>query len=286
MSQPTPGTACQVGIFFTASAMDVTSAEFLNNIDVPFIKIGSGDVNNLPLLRLVSQYPRPLVVSTGMSDLSWVRTVHATLLESSDQFVLLQCTSSYPTPPDQVNLAVLDTYRRVFPGVMVGYSGHETGVGVSVAAADMGARIIERHFTLDRWQKGSDHRCSLEPRQMALLVKMVRDRTTIGRIRDVLIDNGDGEESDVDEVVVKAVGDGVKKFEESETECMMKLGKTLVAARRMCRGEKIVEANVVAKVAEPRGLDPRRREEWEGRSLREGVEEDQSITSEMIEQPE
>jgi len=271
--------------------MDETSAKFLDKINVPFIKIGSGDVNNLRLLRLVSSFGRPLVISTGMADMSWVKMIHKTVSELTDKFVLLQCTSSYPTNPDHVNLRVIESYRRHFPDIHIGYSGHEVGVCISVAAVALGARVVERHFTLDKNQRGSDHKCSLDPTEMELLVGLIRGGNGMSRIKEI----GDDEELvgvdevlggiyqlDVDVLLKNAMGSEEKKFQQSEKPCKLKLGKSLVAARKLIKGTVLKEDMVNIKVAEPNGVDPRCLHEWNGKVLASDVEEDESITKEKF----
>ena len=135
--------AREEGIAFTASAMDSVSAAFLHQLDVPFIKVGSGDANNLPLMREIAERGRPMVVSTGMCGMGWVRTLHSSLSRLAAPLVLLQCTSSYPARPVDCNLRVLQTYRTEFPNSVLGYSGHEEGLAISLAAASLGAAVIE-----------------------------------------------------------------------------------------------------------------------------------------------
>lgn len=271
--------------------MDETSAKFLDKINVPFIKIGSGDVNNLRLLRLVSGFGRPLVISTGMCDLNWVRVIHKTVSETTDKFVLVQCTSSYPTSPDHVNLRVIHTYRRSFPDIHIGYSGHEVGVCISVAAVALGARVVERHFTLDKAQRGSDHRCSLDPGEMEMMVALIRGGNGISRIKEI----GDEEEivgveeildgiyqHDVDDLLKNAMGSADKVVQRCEMSCREKLGKSLVAVRKLSRGTVLREEMVNIKVADPNGVDPRHLQEWNGKVLAADVEEDESITREKF----
>merc|ERR1719167_1232553 len=193
--------------------MDLSSVDFLQSINVPFIKIGSGDVNHLALHTKAANTGQPLVVSTGMSNMSWVRTVHENLRKRTDKLVLMQCTSSYPTPPADVNLKVLESYSSEFPQTVLGYSGHELGVAITMAAISLGASVIERHFTLDRQQKGSDHQCSLEPVDLACLVKLAKQRPGMGTLRGLY----------PEEALESALGSGEKVISKSELACKRKL---------------------------------------------------------------
>lgn len=132
----------RMGLLFTASAMDAISLEQLYTLDVPFIKIGSGDGNNFPMIETVARQPVPLVVSTGMQKESTVRKVVDILRENGKRnYCLMHCVSSYPTRPEHVNLRLLDVYRDWFPDVCLGYSGHEQGIWITAAAVLLGAQV-------------------------------------------------------------------------------------------------------------------------------------------------
>ncbi|KAK7791726.1 hypothetical protein R5R35_009374 [Gryllus longicercus] len=132
--------ARNIGIIFSASAMDCVSVDVLHDMDVPFLKIGSGDTNNFPLLEYAATKNRPMVISTGMQDLETVRAVYTLMKKMNANFSLLHCISSYPVPVEQINLEVINLYKSEFPDIQIGYSGHELGTMVSVAAVAMGAR--------------------------------------------------------------------------------------------------------------------------------------------------
>ncbi|KAG7163077.1 Sialic acid synthase-like [Homarus americanus] len=207
--------------------MDIPSLYVLHELNVPFIKVGSGDIHNLPLLRTAAACSKPLVVSTA-----WVSQVYEelTIQDPPTPLVFLQCTSAYPSPPEQTHLRVLDTYAQMFPHAHIGYSGHELGIHVTIAAVARGARVVERHLTLNRTWKGSDHSCSLEPHDLRELIKAIRS-----------------------------------------------LGKTLVAARPIRAGQMLEEDDLVAKVAEPRGIPAQRLGSLVGGYLNRDVEQDESI---------
>ena len=270
------GHAAKVGVFFTASAMDPVSAEFLNNINVPFIKIGSGDSNNLALLAQVARMGRPVVVSTGMCDMGWVKRMVDTLTRITDKVVILQCTSTYPCPPRDTCLRVMETYRDTWPELHVGYSGHEEGVAVSVAAAGLGARLIERHFTLDKTWRGSDHRCSLDPGELATLCHHVKNKTEFRRFRELF-------SKTENEAVKEALEARTKTVLDSEQSCIDKLGKTVVARRDIPANSLITRHDVDIKVADPPGIDPRNSEQYIGKMSRCCIRQDDSITLAMLE---
>ena len=263
------------GVFFTASAMDSVSAIALEKLDVPFVKIGSGDSNNLMLQEEVARRGRPLVVSTGMSSMDQVRMMVSTITRHTAKLVLLQCTSSYPTAPADVRLGVMETFRREFPAINIGYSGHETGLAISVAAAALGATVIERHFTLDKSWKGSDHRCSLEPGEMEILCHHVRNNTQFLDLKQLFTSQ------EMDEVQ-EALEGSDKELLQSELACQAKLGKTIVAKHDIAKNTVISADDILIKVAEPKGIDPLCEDLYIGRVALTDIKADCSIQSSML----
>ncbi|MDA7838758.1 UDP-N-acetylglucosamine 2-epimerase [bacterium] len=211
------------GITFTASGQDKPSFDFLHKIGVPFFKIGSGDIGNLNLIEYVAKLGRPIVLSTGMASLPMVQKSVECALKHNQDLTLLQCTSSYPLPDSDANLSVIQTYRRLFPNIKIGFSGHDQGLPLTLAAVAMGCEVVERHVTLDKTMKGSDHIASLDMEELSTLVSDIRR-----------IDN--------------AMGDGVKCVQPSEAACMNKLGKCLVYKESFKAGDEITLDSVVAKV--------------------------------------
>ena len=180
---------CQtLGIDWFASPWDVPSVEFLENHNVIAHKVASASVTDVELLEALRDTGKPLILSTGMSTMDEID--QAVGIVGTDNLVLMHATSTYPLDPLEANLRVMDTLRGRF-GVPVGYSGHETGLQISLAAIGMGANALERHITLDRAMWGTDHSASLEPGGLARLVRDVR-------------------------VIEQALGDGVKRVWESE----------------------------------------------------------------------
>jgi N-acetylneuraminate synthase len=183
------GEYCQsIGIDWFASPWDVPSVEFLENHNVIAHKVASASVTDVELLEALRNTGKPIILSTGMSTMDEIDRAVGIL--GTDNLILTHATSTYPLDPAEANLRVMDTLRERF-GVPVGYSGHETGLQISLAAIGMGAHVLERHITLDRAMWGTDHSASLEPGGLARLVRDVR-------------------------VIEQALGDGVKRVWESE----------------------------------------------------------------------
>lgn len=186
----------EAGIRWSASPWDVPSVEFLAEYDLPWLKVASASLTDDDLLRAMRATGRPVVLSTGMSTMDEVRRA-AGVLDSSLR-TLCHCNSSYPCPPEDLNLRVIPMLRAEFPGVEIGYSGHETGLQTTVAAVAMGATFIERHITLDRSMWGTDQAASVEPDGFRRLVRDIR-------------------------VIEAALGDGVKRVTAAEEAVRAKL---------------------------------------------------------------
>ncbi|XP_030643793.1 sialic acid synthase-like [Chanos chanos] len=249
--------AQEVGIFFTASGMDEMAIEFLHELDVPFFKVASADGNNFPYLENTAKKGRPMVISSGMQSMETMRRVYQTVKQHNQNFCILQCTSAYPLEPEHVNLRVITEYLKEFPDIPIGYSGHETGISITVAAVAMGAKVVERHVTLDKSWKGNDHEASLEPAELAELVRSIR-------------------------VVERALGTGVKQMLPCEMTCHSKLGKSIVAKMAIPKGAALTIDMLAVKVAEPKGVIPEDIFQLVGKKVLVDVEEDDSITEDMV----
>jgi N-acetylneuraminate synthase/N,N'-diacetyllegionaminate synthase len=165
----------QIGIAFASTADDPASLNFLIDLGIPFIKIGSGDVSNIPYLRYIGSKNRPIILSTGMSTFGDVDTAVRTLNSAgADQITLLHCTTNYPCPKKDVNLKAMLTLKEAFQ-LPVGYSDHTTGIEIPIAAAALGATVIEKHFTLDRNMPGPDHKASTEPNEFKRMIQCIRN---------------------------------------------------------------------------------------------------------------
>jgi sialic acid synthase len=235
--------AREIGIDFFSTAFDMPSVDFLMEIDLPAIKIASADVTNTPLLSYAAKTGKALVVSTGGASMDEVRRAVDTILPVNGRLALLQCTAIYPAGPEDLNLSVIETYRREFPDVVIGYSGHDLGNEASCLAYALGARVIEKHFTLDQSRPGSDHHFSLDPPLLAELGEsLARTRRTIGSPEKVC---------------------GGR-----EAAAVRKMGKKLVAVRDLPAGHTVTADDVIAK-SPGDGMKPYRLDEVLGTSLRE-----------------
>lgn len=213
----------EIGIDFLSTPDEEDSLRFLvEELHLPMIKIGSGEVTNIPYLRQIASYRLPVILSTGMSTLSQVATAYDTLIAAGAQEVtLLHCTTNYPCPMEEVNLRAMLTLRNAF-GCRVGYSDHTLGTEIPVAAVAMGAQVIEKHFTLDCNMPGPDHRASLEPAELKRMVEEIRN-------------------------VEIALGDGIKRPNRSETEISKVVQKSIVAKRHINKGECFSADNLTVK---------------------------------------
>ncbi len=222
--------ARQWGIEFISTPFDEVWADNLANMGVNAFKIGSGELTNLPLLRHVAEKGKPLIISTGMADLPEVEQALATVRAAgAREIILLQCTSAYPAPPESVNLKAMRTLKRKC-GVLTGLSDHTAGIEIAVGAAAFGAAVIEKHFTLNRNLPGPDHRMSLEPEELAGMVRAVRN-------------------------VEKAMGNGRKLPDVNELEIARIARRSLVAVRPIRAGE-ILERAAVGIKRPGSGLSP------------------------------
>lgn len=248
--------AKELGLVFFATAFDPASADFLARLDVPAFKTASGDIRNIPLLRYIAGLGRAMIVSTGTACMEDVVRASEAILPLNARVAILQCTAVYPAPFEILDLNVIRTYRERFPNTVIGWSGHDNGIAMAVAAYVLGARIIEKHFTLNRAMKGTDHPFSLEPVGMR---KMVRD---LRRCR-------------------VALGDGVKKYHPDESAAAHKMGKKLVASRRLEAGHVLTEADVAIKTPGD-GLAPYELPRILGKTLLIALEPDQNIDVEVL----
>jgi N-acetylneuraminate synthase/sialic acid synthase len=248
--------AAELGITFFATAFDVPSADFLAALDMPAYKLASGDLRNLPLLRHVARIGRPVIISTGGATLEDVHRAVDAIGELNPRVGILQCTATYPTEPEQMNLRVIPSLREAFPTACIGLSDHYNGIAMAVAAYVLGARIIEKHFTLNHTWRGTDHALSLEPVGMR---KMIRD---LRRAR-------------------QALGDGVKRVLPGEEGAMTKMGKTLVAARDLPAGHLLTAADIAVK-SPGGGLPPYELDRLLGRRLSQALRADDMIRFEHL----
>jgi N,N'-diacetyllegionaminate synthase len=229
------------GIQFFSTGFDAESVAMLADLGLDRFKVPSGEITNLPYLRAVGRYGRPVLLSTGMATLDEIGAALRVLEVSGTprrQMVVLHCTTAYPTPMEDVNLRAMCTIRDAF-GVAVGYSDHTQGIEVAIAAVAMGATVIEKHLTLDRHLPGPDHKTSLEPGEFACMVASIRN-------------------------IERALGDGEKRPSATEVLNAAVVRKSLVAACAIKAGEPFSEANLAVK-RPGTGLSPMRWDEVMGR---------------------
>jgi N-acetylneuraminate synthase/sialic acid synthase len=251
--------AREIGITFFATAFDLASADFLQALDVPAFKIASGDLRNTPLLRHVAGFGKPMILSTGGGTLDDVRRAYDTIAPDNPRLCLLQCTATYPNQPEEMNLRVIDTLRCAFPEVVVGLSDHYNGIALSLVAYMLGARVLEKHFTLNHTWKGTDHAMSLEPIGMD---KMIRD---LRRAR-------------------VSLGDGTKRTLPAEASAILKMGKKLVASRAVPAGHTLTAQDVAIK-SPGDGLPPYHLDDILGRRTTRPLAVDDNILLEHLETP-
>lgn len=223
----------QCGMVPLCTPWDLRSLDRLNQYGVDGFKIASADLTNHELLEAAAKTGKPLLISTGMSMEQEIQNSVFILKQKGASFVLLQCNSTYPAPMRDINLAYMDRLKEISNGPVVGYSGHERGYEVCIAAVARGAKIIEKHFTLDRKMEGNDHRVSLLPDEFAAMVKAIRN-------------------------VEQAIGAGSERtISQGERLNREVLAKSLVAARDIKKGEKITEYMIDVR-SPGRGLQPSR----------------------------
>lgn len=162
----------EIGVNWTASVWDVDSLDFIMGYDIPFIKIPSACITDIELIKKIKNTGKPVVISTGMSNLGEVAEVVSLL--NDNKLSILHCNSSYPTPVDELNLTAIQTLHRLFPKHIIGYSGHEQGTYPTICAALLGARVIERHVTLDKNMWGTDQKASLEIEELRDLIDALK----------------------------------------------------------------------------------------------------------------
>lgn len=241
----------QVGICFLSTPFDFESIEFLNSIDMPFWKIPSGEVTNLPYLLALAKTGKPVVMSTGMCQLNEIReAINVLKRNGTREIKLLHCNTEYPTPFEDVNLRAMQTMREELD-LEIGYSDHTKGIEVSVAAVALGAVIIEKHFTLDRNMEGPDHKASLEPDELKTMVKSIRN-------------------------IERALGTGDKIPSSSEIENMRVVRKSVVAKKGIKANEVFTEDNITVK-RPGTGISPMKWFEILGRKASRDYEKDELI---------
>jgi N-acetylneuraminate synthase/sialic acid synthase len=248
--------AKELGITFFSTAFDFPSADFLAKLEMPAFKIASGDLKNIPLLKYVAAFQKPMIVSTGGGTIDDVQRAYDEIMPINTQLCILQCTAGYPCAFEEMNLNVISTFRERFPDIVVGLSSHDNGIAMVVAAYVLGARVVEKHFTLNRAMKGTDHAFSLERGGMR---RVVRD---LQRTR-------------------QALGNGIKSTYDSERAPLLKMGKKLVAAADLPENHVLRREDIAIKSPSD-GLPPYELDKVIGKVIRRALKEDENIMFEDL----
>lgn len=210
------------GITFLSTPFDLVSIDFLDDLNIPFWKVPSGEITNLPYLMKIAKTHKPVIMSTGMSTLEEIEAAMKVLRENeSGEITLLHCTTEYPAPFEDVNLKAMHTLSEKF-NVSVGYSDHTRGIEIPIAAVALGAKVIEKHFTLDRNMAGPDHKASLEPNELKAMVDAIRN-------------------------IESALGNGIKQPANSEMKNKAVARKSIIAKRDIKEGDIFTEENLTVK---------------------------------------
>ncbi|RDU73855.1 N-acetylneuraminate synthase [Helicobacter anseris] len=226
----------KVGIEFLSTPFDFESIELLDKLGIQTFKIPSGEITNLPYLRKIGKFNKNIILSTGMSNLGEIETAISILTDAGtkrENITILHCNTEYPTPMQDVNLKAMQTIANAFH-LPVGYSDHTQGIHIPIAAVAMGAKVIEKHFTLDKNMDGPDHKASLEPHELKEMIRCIRE-------------------------IEVALGNGIKQESESEKKNKPIARKSIVANRVIKAGEVFSEENLYVK-RPANGLSPM---EWD-----------------------
>lgn len=238
---------------FFSTAFDLESIDFLSELNLGLWKVPSGEITNYPYLKKIAQNGEPIILSTGMSDLQDIANAISVLERFGvvrEQITVLHCNTEYPTPMYDVNLRAMQTIAKRF-NVNVGYSDHTIGIEIPIAAVALGAKVIEKHFTLSRDMEGPDHKASLEPQELKAMVDAIRN-------------------------VESALGEDEKKITESEVKNVTVARKSIVAACDINAGEVFSENNITVK-RPGTGISPMRWEEVLGQKAKKEFQADSLI---------
>lgn len=239
-------------IMFLSTPFEPESVDFLASLNLPYLKIPSGEITNLPFLRQINSYKSKVILSTGMSTLEEVKKAIEAL--KNCEISLLHCTTEYPCPYEEVNLKAMQTLKKEF-NIPVGYSDHTEGIEVAIAAVAIGAEIIEKHFTLDKNMQGPDHKASLNPEELKQMVDSIRH-------------------------IEKAMGTGEKIPSKSEIKNIEVVRKSIVAKKNIKNGEIFTEENITTK-RPATGINPMKWDEILGKTAQKDYEEDEFISQQI-----
>ena len=244
------------GITYFLTPTDIPSVDMAERLDVPFYKVASRDLDNIPLLRRIARTGKPVIISTGMASLDDIADALDALGRERSDIIILQCVSQYPAELERANLRAMETLRRKF-GKITGYSDHTTGITAAVTASILGAAVIEKHITLNKALKGSDHAASAEPDELARMIRFIREAR-------------------------KTLGDGVKEVDPAVEAARAKLGRSLVSKTAIPAGTVLTENMLVLK-SPGTGLRWKERHLIVGKKARHDIPADVTLRPEMFE---
>lgn len=242
---------------FMCTAFDLESVDFLKGLDITSYKIASGDLTNIPLIEYIAKLKKPMFLSTGASTLQEVKLAYDTILKYHDQLCLLHTLCSYPSEYSDLNLRVIQTFKKEFPKAIIGYSGHDNGILASVIAYMLGAAVVEKHFTINHSWKGTDHKFSLEPEGLR---KQVRD------LRRVDL----------------CLGDGRKDFNKIEMVAKNKMGKSIYSKKALPAG-KVINTDDICIKSPGGGLPPYYLDKMLGKKIKAGIDKEMLISLDDLE---
>jgi len=211
-------------IIFISSAFDIESLNYLRKFNLSYFKVPSGEITNIPYLEVLGKFRKKIILSTGMSSISEIKRALRTLITKGtkkNNITLMQCTSAYPAPYDEINLNAIDTLKNVFK-LNIGFSDHSLGIQASIAAVALGAKVIEKHLTLSKKLKGPDHRASLDPKEFRFMVQSIR-------------------------IVEKTLGNKIKQITKSEKRNVNIVRKSIVASTEIKKNEQFSNINITCK---------------------------------------
>ncbi len=244
------------GLIFLSTPFSVDDADFMYKLGIAAIKVGSTDTNNLPYLRHIAKWNLPIIISTGMSDLNEIKeSVTALKKTGNSKLAIMHCTTNYPTPYEESNIRAMLTLKKEF-GLLTGLSDHSMGIEVPLAAVALGAKIIEKHFTLDRNMPGPDHLASLEPNELKQMVTSIRN-------------------------IEKALGTGKKTPFKSEQKIAEIARKSVVASRAIPTGKIITAQDIVLK-RPGTGIKPKFWDKVLGKTAKKDIREEELIAWKML----
>ena len=243
--------AKNIDISFFSSPFDITSADALNNLNVPCFKIASSDLTNFPLLEHISKFNTPMIISTGLATMNEIIETIEICKQNNNQLIILHCIANYPTQPDETNLDAILTMKQKFP-FPIGYSDNGDSTLVDLVAVSLGATVIEKHFTLDKNSKGPDHSFSIEPNELKKLISQIRQ-------------------------IKQIKGNGIKSPQESEVPNINAIRKSITAKSDLQENQ-ILTMNDLSIKRPASGIEPKFFNQVLGKKLKKFIKQDTPIS--------